>query len=235
MNMIPSFLSPLIELQSLDMEVETTIDFLQRVSEKIQTIEQKIKDIEGEWEAVKGKCRLLQRHQKEIEQQVQQSHAQIQKYKTQQMVVKKNEEYQALESEIATQQQKIEQDETEELGIMFQIDREEENLAEIEKTFSAQIAIFKNEIQENQEFLCELKTKQKELTQNIDEKRLSLDQSLLADYDQIRINLRKMPIITKINRQTCGGCHLKVSQEVMGQIKDSENLHHCDQCGRIIY
>ena len=60
--------------------------------------------------------------------------------------------------------------------------------------------------------------------------------TILADYDRIKKNVRnKLPVIAPMEKQTCGGCHLKVSQEVIGQLKDQTEIHYCDQCGRILY
>ena len=235
MNKLPSFLSPFVKLQELDLEKEKVEKLLQSIPKKIQVLEEKIATIQREKENAREQYRSLERKQKEIENQVQECYTRVQKYKQQQMQVKKNEEYQALESEISNQHQKIETGETEELELMCQMDLEKENLASIEKTFSIKTNGIEEEIKQNRKTLDELLNKKKSLSQNIDKNREDLDRNLLADYDQIRCNLKKLPIISKIKHQICEGCHLKVSQEVMGKIKDQDTVHHCDQCGRIVY
>ena len=235
MNKLPSFLTPFVKLQELDLEKEKVEKLLQNIPKKIQVLEEKIATIQREKESARDQYLSLERKQKEIENQVQECYTRVQKYKQQQMQVKKNEEYQALESEISNQCQKIETGETEELELMCQMDLEKENLVSIEKTFSIKTNGIEEEIKQNRKTLDELLNKKKILSQNIDKNREDLDRNLLADYDQVRCNLKKLPIISEIKHQICEGCHLKVSQEVMGKIKDQDTVHHCDQCGRIVY
>ena len=235
MNKLPSFLSPFVKLQELDLEKEKIEKLLLSIPKKIQVLEEKIAKVEKEKENARNQYRSLEQRLREIENQVQEGFDRIKKYKQQQMLVKKNEEYKALESEISNHSKKIELGETEEIEIMYQMDLEKENLESIEKTFSIKSKSIVDEIKQHQKNLADLAYKKENLKRNIDNNREDLDSNLLADYDQIRSNLNKLPIISKIKHQICDGCHLRVSQEVMGQIKDKNTVHHCDQCGRIVY
>ena len=235
MNKVPSFLSPFVELQKLDIEKEKVEKLLQSIPNKIRILEDKIVGIKREQEIARDQFRSLEHSQREVENRVQDSYNQINKYKNQQMLVKKNEEYQALESEISILRQRIELGETEEIEILYKIDLEKENLVQSEQAFLIKIGTIEEDIKQNQNTFSELIKKKENLTENIQHKRRKLDSNLLTDYDQIHSNIKKLPIISEIKHQICDGCHLKVSQEVMGRIKDHHAVHHCDQCGRIVY
>lgn len=60
-----------------------------------------------------------------------------------------------------------------------------------------------------------------------------VDNDLLAIYNDLQKKLI-VPVITKIDKGICAGCHMRISFDLQNKIKDTNDLLHCDNCGRII-
>ena len=66
--------------------------------------------------------------------------------------------------------------------------------------------------------------------------RQPVDEPNLRLYD--RIATRHMPVCVPLRDGKCGGCHLKVSSEVVSAARGKSSdgkLPTCDQCGRLVY
>ena len=159
----------------------------------------------------------------------------IAQQKTKQLEVKRNEEYQALEKEIASLQEKMSIHEEEQLEILMKIDdsRETMTLAEGKHTERAnslerQLA----ELDEREKFLQdEIAGLKEEIKEACEE----MDSGFLSGYERVKKVVRRPPYVVPVEDQKCSGCNLRVSNDVVSSILVEEKLTSCDQCGRIVY
>jgi predicted nucleic acid-binding Zn-ribbon protein len=105
----------------------------------IALVEGKIAAEKAAIETAKQELRELETKKKLLETEIGSAETKLAKYKTQQSLVKKNDEYQALGHEIETTEKAIGDFEGQELEIMFQID-------EAKKKFAAAEAVLKGNI-----------------------------------------------------------------------------------------
>jgi uncharacterized protein len=186
-------------------------------------------------DAAKTELRELETKKKLLETEIGSAETRLAKYRTQQLSVKKNEEYQALGKEIDTMVAEIGALEEQELGVMFQID-------EAKKRFAAAEATLKGNISQHEGRLATLAEREKNLAAELVEAkdaagaaRMAVPESPLKVYE--RVAARQWPVVVPLRGGKCGGCHLKVSSEAESGSRsaDPAKLGVCDQCGRVLY
>jgi predicted nucleic acid-binding Zn-ribbon protein len=200
---------------------------------QVGDVEKKILGEKNAIEEARMEMRTLESNKKVIETEIGAAQATLGKYKTQQSLVRKNDEYQALGQQIATTEASIDALEEKELGVLFAIAAATIQFAEAEKTLKdniaghqARIAMFRERERVLAEELAEARAK-------VGEARGPLDELTLRLYD--RIAGRMQPVVAPIRGGNCGGCHLKVSGENETAARRGDELAICDQCGRIIF
>ena len=201
------------------------------------TIEMHEAEIQAEKDALEGsksKLQGLEVKRNDLDTQVGSAEEQVNKYKNQQLQVKKNEEFQALTHEIELTQQKISDWEEEEIGLLLEIDEEME-------VFKKREAVFDDAVAQIQKKIDVLKAKQEETEKQLAEAQAHFE-GAKGDVDAAVLNryLRladgtKMPVVVPLELQTCKGCHLRVSNDTVEQARKGEGLTTCDNCGRIVY
>lgn len=161
----------------------------------------------------------------------------IVKYRTQQLQVKKQDEYDALEHEIKTLLESIDQLETDEIGLLEDIEKAEAELETLKDTASkaiklieAQIEIINQSLAANEAELDAAKAALEKARSDVS------DESALQQYDFVSKQVKnRFPIIVPIHAGKCTGCHLKVENQVEGEARRGQNLIRCSNCGRIVY
>ena len=210
---------------------------LKAVPRDIALVEQKIASEKGAIEAARTEVRDLETKKKGIEVEIGSTADKLGKYKTQQSLVRKNDEFQALGHQIVTTEGEIGALEERELEVMYAIDEAKKRFVAAEATLKTNIAGHEARIRLLREreanLTAEVKTAQTETAAA----RQPVAEPALRLYD--RVSARNMPAVVPIRGGKCGGCHLKVSSEIesasRGKGEPNGALPTCDQCGRIVY
>jgi predicted nucleic acid-binding Zn-ribbon protein len=209
---------------------------LKAVPREIAAVEHRIASEKAAIEAAKGEVRDFESKKKILETEIGSSETQRAKYQTQQLSVKKNDEYQALGHEIQNVQTQIEELEGKELEVMYAIDEAKKRFAAAEATLKQNIAGHESRIRTLRERGESLAVELTEAAEAAAEARIPVPAGAAEAYD--RAASRRMPAVVPIRGSKCGGCHLKVSSEVesaaRGKTQDSE-IPVCDQCSQIVY
>ena len=189
----------------------------------------------GAIDDARNEMRELETKKKLLETEIGSAETKLAKYRTQQLSVKKNEEYQALGKEIETTASLIGVLEEQELGVMYQID-------EAKKRFSGAETVLKGNIAQHDARLATLAEREKNLAAELVEAkaavasaRVDVPELSVRVYD--RVAARQWPVVVPLRGGKCGGCHLKVSSEAESGSRsaDPAKLGTCDQCGRVLY
>ena len=203
---------------------------------EIGRVEQTIAAEKAAIESSKTELRELETKKKTLEVEIGSAEVKLGKYRTQQLGVRKNDEYQALGHEIETTQGQIGQLEGSELEIMYSIDEAKKKAAAAEALLKQNISGHEGRIRSLREregnVSAELKTAQAEVAAA----RSPVQAPALHIYDQMAA--RGMPVVVPVHGSKCGGCHLKISSEAESAARGKGapgELARCDQCGRIIY
>jgi len=199
----------------------------------IAAVEQKIASEKAAIDSARAEMKELEVKKKSLESEIGAAQDKAAKYRTQQLSVKKNDEYQAIGHEIENMETAISALEEKELGIMYAID-------EAKKKFTAAEALLKQGIVSHEARIRDLRTREISLTAELKQaqdevaaSRTPIDVPSLRIYD--RIAMRGLPVCVPMRDGKCGGCHLKVSSEIESDSRKSDKLATCDQCSRIVY
>lgn len=228
----------LLILQDRDLKRRGLEAQVKGVPGDLARVEQRIAAEKAAIDSARTEMRELETKKKLLETEIGSAGEKLARYRTQQLSVRKNDEYQALGHEIATTQAQIDALEGQELEIMYAIDEARKRFQAAEAELKANIAGHEARIATLREREANLRAELKEAEAELEAARAPVDPLKLRVYD--RIAARNMPVVVPLRGGKCGGCHLKVSSEVesgaRGRGTDpTAQLPTCDQCGRIVY
>lgn len=234
LRMLPPLLTALLILQDRDRHRRDLEGQLQATPREIGAVEARIAAEKAAIETAKAELNDLEAKKKVLETEIGSAEQKVSKYRSQQLEVRKNDEYRALGTEIENTQKAIGALEEQEIDLLYRID-------EAKKKFIAAEGVLKTNISSHEQRIRVLKQRETEIRGELataikecESARTKLDDPTLRLYD--RIAARNFPACVPMHGSKCGGCHLKVSGEVesAARTKDAK-LVTCDQCGRILW
>lgn len=236
--MVLPALAPLLILQDRDVKRLSLEAQLKAVPADIARVEQKIAAEKAAIDAARAELRDLEVKKKALETEIGSAEGKVGQYRTQQLSIKKNDEYQAMGHQIETMVAQIAELEGKELEIMYAIDEAKKKFAAAEAVLKENISGHEARIKTLREREANLSAELKTAQAEVATARAPIAEPRLKVYD--RIAARNMPVVVAIHGAKCGGCHLKVSSEVESAargkgVDPAAALPTCDQCGRIVY
>ena len=171
----------------------------------------------------------------DIEQRIAKAEDQILRFRTQQLSVKKNEEYSALEKEIETATGTVGQLESEALEAMMEIDEATAAAARKEtqgKNTTAELQGHIDRLQANARLFREELAAAEAAVEAAQE---AVPPQALAIYRYVKERVKRPPYVTAVEDQRCSGCHIKVSHTTMASLRNPAELSRCETCSRIVF
>ena len=236
--MLTPVLQSLLILQDRDLKRHALETQLKAVPEEIAQVERKIASEKAAIDTARTELRDLEVRKKSLETEIGSTETKLANYRTQQLSIRKNDEYQAMGHQIELTQAAIADLEGKELEVMYAIDGAKARFAAAEAELKANIAGHESRIATLRERDANLRAELTTAQAEVAAARTPVEAMRLRVYD--RIAARNFPVVVPIHGAKCGGCHLKVSSEVesaaRGKTADPvAQLPTCDQCGRIVY
>jgi predicted nucleic acid-binding Zn-ribbon protein len=225
----------LLALQEVDVQIISLND---KKTKLLDSIEQKKSEVEqrrGELEEREQQLKRIKVEMKSSEVELAQTVDRIRKLESQQILVKTNQEYKALDKEIY--EAKAHQAQTEELLLekMEFLEEETGAIREARQQLDLQGSEIEREstatnkkIRELDDRMAKLQAKRSEIAATIDGSHLSL-------YDRIFDNKKGRALVPVVNR-SCQGCHLAVPAAVESILRrHASDIIICENCARILY
>lgn len=211
---------------------------LKAIPAEVGTVQNKISAEKAAIENARAELKNLEVKKKAIETEIGSAEQKLAQYRTQQLSIKKNDEYQAMGQQIAATQGQVGELEGQELEIMYAIDEAKKRFAAAEAELKANISGHESRIRSLGEREQSLRAELTEAEAAFQQARQGVEVPRIRQYD--RVAARNMPAVVPVHGGKCGGCHLKVSSEVesASRAKSADPiaaLPTCDQCGRIVY
>tara|TARA_Y100000588_G_scaffold196765_1_gene210789 strand:- start:229 stop:954 length:726 start_codon:yes stop_codon:yes gene_type:complete len=158
----------------------------------------------------------------------------IRTYSRQQLETKDNQEYKALGRQQETCKESISNLETDEINILEEMDVNEKVLkatkAELEEANAAKAkALAEIDVRETN-----LGKKLEDLARQRVEAEASIDQTTLSRYNRL-VERKGTNIVVGIQHGACGGCHMKLPEAEVIEIKSAAKVKYCPNCSRIVY
>jgi hypothetical protein len=232
--MLPDGLQELMVLQDRDAKKSQLEKILFAVPRERSVVEARIAAHREGIEAARRAVVALELKRKELETTLGGLEEQIRRYRSQQLLVRKNDEYQALTHEIEQTEARISDLEGEEIELLYALDNERARATETESRL-------KEEIGGEEAQLGRLAARERQiagdlaaLQREVDAARTGVRPSLLPRYDLLCRTVG-LPVIVPLRDQKCGGCHLKVSAGVETEARKGNEIIACDNCTRLLF
>jgi uncharacterized protein len=227
-------LSKLLALQesdtkrlALEQQLAATPREIAAVEAKIAAEKSAIETAKTEWHGLESKKKLLEVEIKSAEEKAA-------KYRTQQLEVRKNDEYKALTHEIETTEAAIGVLEEDELKVMYSIDEAKKRFAAAEGELKKNIAGHEGKIRTLREREGQLKAELTTAQAAVAAARTEVPPPQIKIYDRVA-QKPGHPVCVPVNGGRCGGCHLKVPTHIEVMARTGSEIATCDQCGRVVY
>lgn len=225
----------LLVLQECDVNCDLFEQQLKKIPLEILNFENKIKDENVKIEQLKQELVNLEIKRNDLDTRLGAVEEQLGKYKTQQLEVKKNEEYKALEHEISTLNVSKSELEDEEITVLIEIDDQKEKAITEELEYNNNIKELEGHIATllDKEQVVETDlVKARQASENATEK---LDSKTLGIFEILKASINRSPYIVPLEGSKCTGCYIRVSKDVENAAHKAGELVRCSNCNRIVY
>jgi uncharacterized protein len=223
----------LLKLQECDTEKLEAEMRLKHIPIEVKQCQDKIKAQQDILQAARQKCKEMEVKRAEMKTERQSKEEKIVKYKTQQLQVKKNNEYQALTLEIQSMEEKLGSDEELELVLLMEIDKAHEQFALVEKEVNKEIKFLEEKLSKLKEQEAKIKQDIGSIITAVEQATALVDKKYLKAYETVKTRFKKPPFVIPIIDKKVNG--LLVSNEVESRARKGEEIVVCDNTGRIVY
>jgi hypothetical protein len=231
---LSSNLSPLIELQHLDLRLAELREQRRKIPERLATAEAPLKEgtqlLQNAMATMEGLVKERRSNEKDLEV----HEAQTEKLKARLSEIKTNKEYQAHLFEIEIANKKRREIEDKILDLMEQIEGTQGAFKEMQAKVGEAERVFLAEKQTVDALALQLDREMSELEQKQSEWAARVDRALLDRYTKLK-GARKEQALAAIKDGTCCGCRLQVPPQLVAQVKRADDLYTCPYCQRILY
>ena len=225
----------LLIVQDRDIALHRIEQELTRIPTELASLQAKITAEEANVEVARTTLKEKEVQRSELDNEVKTRESAIQRFRTQQLEVKKNDEYRALTHQIEQAEAEISELEEAEIALMLEIDEEKES-------FDSEKAEIDQRIQDQQRQIELLGERESNMKASLGQAqidaaaaRAGVDENYLGHYERVKKLAKRPPFVVQIVDHKCSGCHLRVSNEVSRGALDSGEPHFCDQCARMVY
>jgi len=228
-----SEIKKLLPLQELDCQLRDMKRELEDIPARKEEEQSRLQEHKGNLAEAEEAMKLEQAKIKELELEVQSCKDQIDKYRQQQMVLKSNKEFKAMETEIANVLAKIREHEDQELVLMEDVESARVNVAERRKELEAEEEAVNMDVAELDKRIAGIEEDVASLEARRSEVLAEVPEDMLSRYE--RIQSRRDRALVPVEGGICGGCHMKLPPSVNQNILKQEDMVSCDHCGRLLY
>jgi len=224
----------LLILQDRDRKIHRVQQELAQIAPERESLRAKAGSTQTQLDAAKTRVKQIEseRNQRDLEAEAKKS--QIEKYANQQLQTRKNEEYKALAHEIEMAKDAIFRIEDQEIALMEQAEVAQKEVIratleanEAKKLADTQVAELGQREENFKKELAALQSGRAELASAVDEVARSR-------YDRI-LKSKGDNAVVGIDHGVCGGCHMKLQQQLIVTCQAQKDLVTCSSCGRILY
>jgi len=227
-------LERLIALQRLDTAAEAARKKLVDEPERDKAFDARLDAARQHVATAKDRLTDNQNARRAIEKEVAVHQARLSKFREQAMAVKTNQEYHAIQHEIAHAQAEIKKHEDAMLERMLEADdltasvkKSESELAAEQKAIDADRKVMKTEHGELQESLEKMGEERAAIVG-------ALDKQVLLTFEQVA-KKRNGVAVAEAKNGICTICHVRLRPQVFNTVRRNEAIIQCDSCNRILY
>ena len=226
-------LAKLLELEKLNQHIAALNNEIAALPQRVAAIEKKLAGTQAQVDGAKAALKQVETSKRKFEGEIQALHQKISKYRDQSLNVKTNQEYKAINDEIAFAQAEIRRLEDKILDGMAETESREQELKKAETELAAERKEIQKEQAEAHERTAEDQQKLAELTPQRDAIRAGLDEARLRQYDRL-VKLRGSGI-SAVRDGKCMACYVMLRPQTYNDVRGDIEVVTCDSCGRFLY
>lgn len=221
-------------LQAQDCDIAQIERELKDIPARKEEIQSRLSDHRAELESAREDLQAVQARLKELELEVAACDERIAKYRQQQLELKTNEEFKAMNSEISAVEKQIEKHEEVELEIMEQIDGAEAAISEKQAALKSEEDLVVIDLKAMDERSGKMAQRLESVQSERQSQAGGVDPEWLMRYDRIFANKRDQALVSIANG-VCGGCHMKLPPQLYHDTQKQDAMVSCTYCGRLLY
>jgi len=227
-------ITKLLNLQNRDTEIDRLKSETAAIPAHITKLKNEIAANKAALENAKKDLITFQLAKKQKDLDLETREGSIRKHSGDLNAVKTNEAYKALLGEIEKAKQEKSAIEDDVLQLMEQIDQANKIWKEKEASAKGVEAGLQKQISdwESKQKDLESQTVQKQTER--ESEMTALDKKLVEPYERLRSNKRTNAVVP-IRKEQCTGCHMKVSQNLLNEIRRGQKIMACESCARLVY
>lgn len=229
------------ELESLliwhdrDLRLDGLERQLARLPAEIARCESLIRDEQHRVDTAQQGLKALEVKRANTEGQIASHEAAIVRYKTQQLQVKKNEEYAALNHQIANEQQAISDLEDQVLALLDEVESAKAAMAVLKEEANGVIAYQRQQIAAFREQEAATQGEIDDARTNAQAAESEVSEESRRQYAFVKKQVKRPPYLVGLHDNRCPACHIRISGEVEAQARKAIGYARCDNCGRMVY
>lgn len=228
-----SEIEKLLQVQELDVQLKEMERELTDIPARKQEEEDRLKNHKAALAEAQEGLKRLQAELRENENEGGSLEEKIAKLRTQQMQLKTNKEFKAMEMEIDAVKAQITRLEDGELELMEQIEVAQADVAQRGSDLKEEEAAVQEDIKVLDERIAGIECDVAALRERRQSMTEPVNPEWLQQYE--RLNTRRNPAMVAVNDGICGGCHLQLPPYIINDTKKADLLVACPFCGRIVY
>lgn len=226
-------LQNLFALQQIDARLDDLEEMKGELPAEVRALEEELAGLQGKIAAHEQEMRRAFSSRDDADNEIVTLRQKLEKYKSQQLLVKTNREYDALTREMDHATETIAKREKE-----MELLEGKGTLARTDiEGLKEQVAQLLVRLGEKREALAEISkaTEEEELRYQDKRQRLAtkVTKQDLAVYERIR-KAKKGQAVVGIKRNSCGGCFARVTPQRLLELRQNERMFTCEHCGRIL-
>lgn len=206
---------------------------LQRIPTEIEAIDRALAGLEAREKAARTKLDGLLVARRDTERRLREHEDHLKKCKSQQSLVKTNEEYTAMVKEIANLETAIGDDEENILVLMDAVEGAENETATAHEAFKAERDKRLAERNTLQAKSAELATEVDRLTREKPRILSEISPALLKRYERVADRFGDLAV-TRVQDEHCGVCRQQLPPQVAVEVRKNDQFITCQACGRIL-
>ena len=231
---ITDILNKLIEIQTTDSGLDDLERLKKGFQKDIDLLDTNVASLKVLLQNEKKLLEDILRRRKDLEIETGALESKIQKYLGQQIEVKSNDQYAALKQEIEKGKEDKLKIEEKTLECLF---KEDEQKAKIQNLNLELVQAEKKAASEKKEILqkiedCDHSVKDKK--EDYKKQLIELPEEFSQGYEKLRNSGKKIAVARVQEDQTCSGCHMNISPQVLNEIRKNIGIQRCN-CGRYLF
>ena len=224
----------LLKLQEIDNEInalrQSQIDY----PKEIDSLKSELQDACDQLDAQQQRSEELEKDRRTLERELNAIEEDLKKHQDRLYEVKTNKEYDALQLEIATLQDRKDQHETAILESIDTVEKIVEKLHE-DKNYYREIE------EDRQKRIDDLTVKLNSVEKDVrawEKERLAIEPEVehrpLSMYNRIRRVVKGGIAIVPVRKGSCGGCYRQLSPQRLVEVRRADSIMRCENCGRLL-